>query len=272
MALSEHIDVIQRGAATWNEWRGARTDERPDLLGAKLRGMDLRGAALAGADMVGADLRGAHLARADLRGANLADADLRGAKLRDALLDGTELTGATLRGADLRSCSAVTAVFAGVDLRGADLRDADMTNADVSDGVFTDAKLRGAVGVNPYRIQPLYSRRLETGSQVAYKLITPSGEGTFAGGINYLDALATGRTVRIPDANTDEFEACARGINVATLVWALNEWREGRRVLEVLFEATDIAAIPWASDGKFRLFRCRVTREIDLSVVNPAAR
>lgn len=181
------------------------------------------------------------------------------------------MTGAVMRGADLRGSSATAAVLAQADLRNADLREADLTDADLTGAVFTDAKLRGAIGVNPYAIQPLYSRRLEPGSQVAYKLITPAGEGTFAGGINYLDALASGQTVRIPDADTDEFETCGSGINVATLVWALKEWREGRRVLEVRFEATDIAAIPWASDGKFRLFRCRVTREIDLSVVQGAA-
>jgi hypothetical protein len=255
----------------WNEWRGARTEERPDLLGAKLRGLDLREASLAGADMVGADMRGAHLSRADLRGADLSDADLRGAKLRDADLEGATLTGALLRGADMRGCAALDADATAADLRGADLRDADLTRVEVLDAVFTDAKLRGCVGVNPCRIQPLYSRRLQTGPQVAYKLVTPSGEGTFAGGIDYLEALATGRVVRIPEANTDEFEACAAGINVATMVWALNEWQEGYRVLEVAFDADDIAAIPWTSDGKFRLFRCRVTRETDLEHIEAAA-
>ena len=271
MALSEHMDVIQRGPAAWNEWRDARTEERPDLLGAKLRGLDLREARLAGADMVGADMRAAQLSHADLRGANLSDADLRGARLREADLEGATLAGALLRGADLRECAAPHADATAADLRGADLRGADFTRVEVMDAVFTDAKLRACVGVNPYRIQPLYSRRLEIGPQVAYKLVTPSGEGTFAGGIDYLEALATGRMVRIPEANTDEFEACAAGINVATMVWALNEWQEGYRVLEVAFEADDIAAIPWTSDGKFRLFRCQVTREMDLEHIEAAA-
>ncbi len=244
MALSEHVDVIQRGPAQWNEWRDGRTEERPDLLGARLRGADLREARLAEADMVGADLRAAHLARADLRGADLSDADLRGARLRGADLTGAVLAGALLRGADIRDGVIVDATLSHADLKGADLRGADLTHADVSDATLTDAKLRGAVGVNPFHIQPLYSRRLETDSQVAYKLVTPTGEGTFAGGIDYFDALATGADVHTPDANTDEFEACASGINVATLVWVLNEWIDGHRVLEVGFGADDIAAIP----------------------------
>ncbi|MBT5714507.1 pentapeptide repeat-containing protein, partial [Candidatus Poribacteria bacterium] len=115
LALSEHVDVIQRGPAVWNEWRDARTEERPDLLGAKLRGVDLREARLAGADMVGADMRGSHLSRADLRGAHLADADMRGAKLRDANLEGATLTGAQLRGADMRGCKAADADVTAAD-------------------------------------------------------------------------------------------------------------------------------------------------------------
>jgi len=270
VALSEHVDVIQRGPGLWNEWRDGRTEERPDLLGARLRGLDMREARLDDADLVGADLRAAHLARADLRGADLSDADLRGAKLRGADLTGAQLEGASLRGTDLRDGTLADASLSHADVRGADLRDADLTRADVSDVVFTDAKLRGAVGVNPFRIQPLYSRRLESGDQVAYKLVTPTGEGTFAGGIDYLDALATGALVQLPEANTDEFEACAAGINVATLVWALNEWQEGYRILEVGFGPADIAAIPWASDGKFRLFACRVLREVSLADVQTA--
>jgi hypothetical protein len=271
VALSEHVDVIQRGPELWNEWREGRTEERPDLLGARLRGLDLREARLSDADLVGADLRAAHLARADLRGADLSDADLRAAKLRGADLTGAVLDGALLRGADLRDSALVDAGLSHADVRGSDLRGADLTRAGVTDAVFTDAKLRGAVGVNPFRIQPLYSRRLETGAQVAYKLVTPTGEGTFAGGIDYVEALSTGEVVRLPEANTDEFEACAAGINVATLVWALNEWRDGYRILEVGFGADDIAAIPWTSDGKFRLFRCRVLREISLGDIHAAA-
>jgi len=33
----------------------------------------------------------------------------------------------------------------------------------------------------------------------------------------------------------------------------------------VEFTAADIAAIPTATDGKFRLFRCRVVEELDLA-------
>ena len=69
------------------------------------------------------------------------------------------------------------------------------------------------------------------------------------------------------DADTNEREQCAAGINVASLDWCLREWKEGYRVLLVDFEAKDIACIPIGSDGKFRLYRCEVVGEVDLVAI-----
>src|SRR5438874_5566534 len=52
MPNDEHVAVLGRGAAVWNEWR-ADHDETPDLSRAGLRGLDL-----SGFDLSGADLRG----------------------------------------------------------------------------------------------------------------------------------------------------------------------------------------------------------------------
>ena len=54
-------------------------------------------------------------------------------------------------------------------------------------------------------------------------------------------------------------------IAVATLPWVMREWRDGFKVLIVEFWAADIACIPTATDGKFRLHRCRVVGERDVS-------
>jgi hypothetical protein len=43
----------------------------------------------------------------------------------------------------------------------------------------------------------------------------------------------------------------------------MREWNSGRRVLVVEFTAADIVAIP-IGDGKFRVRRCTVIREVDL--------
>lgn len=47
----------------------------------------------------------------------------------------------------------------------------------------------------------------------------------------------------------------------------LKEWRTGYRILVVEFTAADIAAIPVASDGKFRVHRCTVVAEKSLEEV-----
>ena len=180
---------------------------------------------------------GAHLGGADLGGAYLGGAHLRGADLGGADLGGADLGGADLRGADLR----------GADLRGADLGGAYLRGAD----------LRGANGVNKYVTTPLYLLFDQPGQIRAYKLVTVDGVGPFNGGITY----EIGKTYDVADANTEESEQCAAGINLATLDWCLREWRGGYRILVVEFTAADIACVPIGSDGKFRVHRCKIIGE-----------
>ena len=66
-------------------------------------------------------------------------------------------------------------------------------------------------------------------------------------------------------ANTDPNELCGKGLHVATLPWVMREWRKGYTVLLVEFWADDIACIPYGTDGKFRLHRCRVVGEKDVT-------
>ncbi len=99
MANDEHVVMLARGAAAWNEWR-AKDDEAPDLSRAGLRGLDLSGFDLSRADLRGADLRGANLS-----GANLLGAHLDGANLFKAVLDGADLAGAFLNGAQFLNCA-----------------------------------------------------------------------------------------------------------------------------------------------------------------------
>ena len=95
---------------------------------------------------------------------------------------------------------------------------------------------------------------------VAYKLVDNKNEGIFRGGLVY----TVGNTVEEPNANTDENEACGTGINLATLDWCVREWMSGYKILVCEFYKEDIACIPIGSDGKFRVFRCRVVGEKDL--------
>ena len=168
-----------------------------------------------------------------------------GANLRSADLIGADLSSANLRGADLR----------GADLRGANLRSADLRSAD----------LRSAKGISPALCTPLLMLLDQPGPIRAYKLVTAVGFGPFNGGITY----EVGACYEVPNACTDVSEQCAAGISLATLDWCLKEWQQGYRVFVAEFYATDIAAIPTATDGKFRVHRCRIVAEKDLTGLIP---
>jgi uncharacterized protein YjbI with pentapeptide repeats len=99
MPNDEHVALLRRGAAAWNEWRAEREDT-PDLSRASLRGFDLSGFDLSGADLRDADLRGANLSDANLRGARL-----EGANFFKAVLDNADLSGALLYRAQFLNCA-----------------------------------------------------------------------------------------------------------------------------------------------------------------------
>ena len=224
-----------------------------DLSRANLSGADLRCANLSGANLRAADLRDADLRDADLRCANLSGADLSGAYLSGADLSRANLSGANLRAADLRDA----------DLRAADLRCANLSGANLRDADLSAADLRCATGISRHLCTPLLMLQDQPGPIRAYKLVNELSEGHVNGGLKYV----IGESVEVADANTDVNERCAAGINVATLDWCMREWCKGYRILVVEFTAADIAAIPTATDGKFRLHRCKVVGEKDLSEI-----
>ena len=51
---------------------------------------------------------------------------------------------------------------------------------------------------------------------------------------------------------------------MATLDWCIKEWQQGYKILVAEFTKTAIAAIPIASDGKFRVHKCKIVGEKDL--------
>ena len=74
-----------------------------------------------------------------------------------------------------------------------------------------------------------------------------------------------GKFYAVKNADTDESELCAAGINVATLDWCLKEWKEGWRLFLLEFHSKDIAAIPTYTDGKFRVKKAKVVKELKLA-------
>jgi len=178
-------------------------------------------------------------------------ADLTGADLSGAYLTGANLTGANLAGAYL----------AGADLTGADLAGANLTRANLTRADLAGANLTRARGITPERCTPLLMLLDQPGPIRAYKIVGDNNEGIYNGGLRY----EVGTTLEVKNANTDPNKQCAEGINLATLDWCLRVYQPGHKVLICEFTAGDIACIPIATDGKFRVRKCKVIGEKDIS-------
>lgn len=153
------------------------------------------------------------------------------------------------------------------DLREADLRRADFQGADLREANLQEANLRGADlweaknidRAKNFPYPDLYILKSVEGKIKAYKLVDEKNEGIFNGGLKY----KIGKVVEVEDFDDDERILCGEGINVATLSWCQNQKQDDtQKILEVEFEAKDIVAIPFATDGKFRVKKCKVLREV----------
>jgi len=184
-----------------------------------------------------------------------------GEALEEAERDGADLTGAYLAGADL-----TRAYLTRADLTGANLARANLTRAYLTRADLTGADLTGAYGINPNLCDPLRMLRDQPGQIRAYKLVDENLQSPIQpsqGGPTLTYEIGSG--VVVDNASDDETEPCAAGVNVASLDWCLRNWRGKRRILVVEFTADDIAAIPLGTDGKFRVHRCKVVRELPRS-------
>ena len=149
------------------------------------------------------------------------------------------------------------------NLRYADLRYADLRYADFSYAELRYTDLLYAKNLNKYITTPLYSMLDQIGKIRAYKIVNSKNEGIYNGGLVY----KIGEEVEIKKANTDEFNNCGEGINLATLDWCIKEYKEGYKILIAEFTKKDIACIPIGSDGKFRVFRCKIIGEKNLKEI-----
>lgn len=171
MANYQQLELLKKGAASWNEWREQNQDVDLDFHAAELRCLDLRLANLDGADLSNAVLSGSDLSEARLSYANLCDAvlaadstphsdtvnlsgadltraalvnaDLSGANMARVTLAGAELTGAKLIRVDLGRAN-LTAAILRCDLSFTNLSHANLDGTDLSGANLTNARLNGA--------------------------------------------------------------------------------------------------------------------------------
>ena len=154
MANPEHVEVIKKGTAVWNQWRIEHPEIEPDLADADLSAMKLNDANfcdtdLRGADLTHTDFRGANLVRADLRAANINKASFNLAKLSEANFSEAYIRESDFSEADLRRAYFIRTDLVRVDLWEANLNRADfrwayLIGADLKRANLTDADLRWA--------------------------------------------------------------------------------------------------------------------------------
>ena len=73
-----------------------------------------------------------------------------------------------------------------------------------------------------------------------------------------------GKTYKEKKFDKDEYIECSYGLNVSTITWCLRDSLEKSNIelIEVEFKVSDIVAIPYWTDGKFRVKQFKVLRKI----------
>lgn len=103
--------------------------------------------------------------------------------------------------------------------------------------------------------------RKHVGPVRGYKYVTKEAESpTQAPKIKY----EPGKDYEVKDANTDEKQNCAAGINIASQEWVKTSSNQtDQRWFAFEFDSSDIAAIPAGQHGKIRCFRVTCVDEVD---------
>ena len=148
------------------------------------------------------------------------------------------LRGAYLRGANLR----------GANLGGAYLWGAYLWGANLGGAKNLPSKFKTDLNILKYQINKLIGFKYLNGKLSPYQ--------------NFEYEL--GKTYVVEDGSTDERILCDKGINLASLQWCLRETDNDLSKTYAIFEfdPKDILAIPYNSDGKFRVSKATYIRNL----------
>lgn len=231
---------------------GERADLRgADLSDADLSYANLSNAILSGADLSDADMHNANLSGANMLGANMYAANLSDANMHCTYLFKANLSSANLNNASMCSAYLRHTNLRGASLYNADLHGADLSGADLSDANMRGAKNVDSVIWNMYTVfYPIQCP--ESGSFIGYKTAsdlivkleicedalrssatsrkcrcskarvlgfenldgTPVNNVTrVSSNYNYNFIYEIGKTVEVPDFDTNRWNECAPGIH-----------------------------------------------------------
>lgn len=130
MANLEHLEVLQQGVKTWNDWRSKNPDLKPDLNSANLNGLDLDGV---------------NFSKCNLISTNLSFANLSHAKMIQSDLSHARLVGANLDSADISFSDLSCAILREIDLSHAELIDSNLECVDLSDALLSHSTLSSSL-------------------------------------------------------------------------------------------------------------------------------
>lgn len=253
---TDKLNIILQKHLQWlkNKEGGERADfTEEDLSNSILPRVNLSRACLRRTNLSGSILSGANLSGADLTEANLTLAGLQLCDLSDCLLYKANLTGAILTGAILHRTNLYEADLSITDLSHSDLYGANLYRANLF-----HANLSGVKNYDPTKWLPdLYILKSQPPDTrlIAYKFLEQDLTSPFMG-FQY----KIGETYTFENCNYDESADCGAGGNVATLAWCKRDKFPGRTIVEVSFLAGDIVAVPFNTDGKFRVRKLRIER------------
>jgi len=145
------------------------------------------------------------------------------------------------------------------DLSRADLSGAYLSRADLSRAYLSRAYLSGADIPIEYLLPDIYAIKMQSpDTKLVFWKYLVNGASPYKGCI-----YEVGKEYSFDDADSDEKTLCAAGGNVATLMWCLKDSSTADEFIEVGFAVKDIAAIPYATDGKFRVSHFKVLRQVN---------
>ena len=147
------------------------------------------------------------------------------------------------------------------DLRGANLGEADLRGADL-----WGANLGEAENLPSKFASDLNLLKWQSNKIIAFKYL--DGQISPYQNFNY----EIGKEYKVDDGNSDERISCDKGINLATLEWCLKETNSdiSKTYAVFKFDSKDILAIPYNSDGKFRVKKAIYIRNLTKKEIQEA--
>ena len=151
----------------------------------------------------------------------------------------------------------------------ANLSYANLSYSNLSYSLLSSANLSYAKWKEPLFLSDLYSLKLLPANTVlTFWKYLKNGKSPYQS-----STYQVGKVYKFDDCSTNEQLSCESG-NVATLMWCLKDNLKTNEFLKVEFKVKNIGAIPYTTDGKFRVKKFKVlgkfTRKQALNILNKA--